>query len=334
MKWLNWFKDKNKIKNISTDSNLANIYQDEISGTNPYTHKIKGNVTIADIVLLWWYSVVKNPSIKPGYFEYRYGIDAKKRTLFLEENGYLSEADPDTYLKQQTNNKLKDILKRHKLKVSGKKIELIQRILDNLTDSELRVLLPNTSLMPSENGYKLLKEFSYITYGHKHFDGWVTPINMYDKYQEMHKLTSTYYLPGDISFSIYQDVYDNAVKKGQDGLLRNVEYRRSEQLLREGKVKDALVHLLAVIIYDACINEPVDIIDNLLKKSKSLVDDYIIEESEYRELLNHGVRHIFTTHPIGENQLGDIENILIEFHYKSNLKYEKLKKEFIEKYAD
>ncbi len=85
----------------------------------------------------------------PGFWWYHYGVkdlDAKLRSLL--ERGFLEVGSLRAALERETVAGLKELLKANQLKVSGKKAELLQRLLDGVPEEELKKRL-------TEYGYAL-----------------------------------------------------------------------------------------------------------------------------------------------------------------------------------
>lgn len=68
----------------------------------------------------------------------------------------------------KTIPELKAILAEHELKVSGKKGELIRRLMENLSEHELKELFPVGVYIVTEKGQTALKPYSIITANDRH----------------------------------------------------------------------------------------------------------------------------------------------------------------------
>lgn len=92
----------------------------------------------------------------PKYWEYQYNVDAKEVVASLLDKGFLIVGGVDYSLQFEDIKKLKDILTRAGLKVSGKKADLIDRILANIDKHELLKLHLPEYIILSKKGDKLL----------------------------------------------------------------------------------------------------------------------------------------------------------------------------------
>ena len=88
----------------------------------------------------------------------------KKQAL---EDEFIEPAPPLTVAKDSKVSDLKEILKEHNLKVSGKKDELIERLGENLTDDELKKYFKSKTYQISDKGLDFLSKTSYILYIHE-----------------------------------------------------------------------------------------------------------------------------------------------------------------------
>src|SRR5690625_3623368 len=74
-----------------------------------------------------------------GFWWYKYGVrDVKQSLSSLLDRGYLEVGSLQSAIEKETVATLKDILRENNLKVSGKKAELVQRLLDEVPDGQLK----------------------------------------------------------------------------------------------------------------------------------------------------------------------------------------------------
>lgn len=299
--YLNNNKELNKLYKIlynKINDNLKNNEEVDLYEYNDFKVSINRELVIADVIVLWWYSVVKNTETAPAYFHDRYEINFCERRDLLIEKGYLNKPDPITYLNQLKINDLKKILRNKKMKVSGNKKELILRIQQELTFEQLYELPNNRTLIPTEDGYQTLKKYSYIVYGHLHFDGFVTPISMWEKYCEMHAISKTKYPPEDVSWAIYNEIENEEQKKilsnetKQLGKLRNINLKKYQQLKRENINIEAIKILLVVLIIDFCKSDDKMITPNLYKELVILLEKEKINIDKLAELIDEAIRYV------------------------------------------
>ena len=91
----------------------------------------------------------------------------KKQAL---EDEFIEIASPLVAANDAKVTELKEILKEHNLKVSGKKDELIERLGENLTDDELKKYFKVKNYQISNKGLEFLENNNYILYIYKNPD--------------------------------------------------------------------------------------------------------------------------------------------------------------------
>ena len=80
------------------------------------------------------------------------------------KDGFVSISSPLIAARKSTVADLKEILRQHNLKVSGKKDDLIKRLGDNLTVEELEEIFPEKSYELSDMGRQFIDENDYILF--------------------------------------------------------------------------------------------------------------------------------------------------------------------------
>lgn len=99
----------------------------------------------------------------PGYYsESAFGRNAGPALRRLLAGGFLAIGDIRRSIRQKTVPDLKAILSERGLKVSGKKDELVQRLMDNLPGQELRELFPVGVYEITPAGERALAEYAII----------------------------------------------------------------------------------------------------------------------------------------------------------------------------
>ena len=121
-----------------------------------------------EIILLEWSNHKSKHASIPAYFEYDYGLNAAIDRQKLIRLGYLTVASPSESLESLRVPELKDILRSNSQKLSGKKLELIQRITENIDENLYSSAIPIRCLVCTQDGDKLLKKYSHLVWAHKH----------------------------------------------------------------------------------------------------------------------------------------------------------------------
>ena len=131
-----------------------------------------GGLYVAEILLLEYCSYGNYPKPDrgyPGFWWFKYGIrDIGHALESLEKRGFIKWSSPINNLQKFKVSELKQILISAGLSDRGKKVDLIDRIVNNI--SEEHVVLP--SYIPKYEltiiGEKELNENGYVPYMHKH----------------------------------------------------------------------------------------------------------------------------------------------------------------------
>ncbi len=96
--------------------------------------------------------------------EREYNITEDDLNAQAIKDDFISPASPLLSAQKSTVADLKEILKAHDLKVSGKKDELIERLGDNLSLEELEEIFPEKSYELSDKGRDFIDENDYILF--------------------------------------------------------------------------------------------------------------------------------------------------------------------------
>jgi len=137
-----------------------------------YSFPTSKGLYVGEVLLLEYCSYGKYPkpsSGYPGFWWFEYGIrDVGHALESLEKRGFLQWCSLEQRLSAMKTDELKQLLAREGLPASGKKADLIDRIITGITDADQK--LPETSkkytLTPL--GQSELLDNAYIPYMHKH----------------------------------------------------------------------------------------------------------------------------------------------------------------------
>jgi len=181
-----------------------------------------------------------------GFWWYRYGVrDVDKYLRSLLERGFLQIGDLQSAIALENVTVLKEELKKHGLKVSGKKDELILRLISEVSHEELNSRFTKRTYRLTELGKKALEEESYVPYIHRHA---LEDLDIWSLNKIIHQQP---YMP-------YRDkIWGYLNKRSMEhfaardfGLYRNCRHYMSTFLMEERKIKDALGMLSEVAFYD------------------------------------------------------------------------------------
>lgn len=181
-----------------------------------------------------------------GFWWYRYGVrDVDKCLRSLLDRGFLQVGNLQSAIEKETATVLKEELKKYGLKVSGKKDELVQRLITEIPHEELNSRFTKRTYQLTELGKQALDEEGYVPYIHRHQ---IEDLDIWTLNKIIHEPP---YMP-------YRDKIWGYLNKrsmehfaaGNFGLYRNCRHHMYNFLMEEKKVKDALGMLSEVVFYD------------------------------------------------------------------------------------
>lgn len=123
-------------------------------------------LSIGEVILLDWQNGKAPDAITPGYFPYVYGINAPKARRNLINKELLVPAPPEIAIKSLKVTDLKKILSSNSLPMTGRKADLIQRILTKLPTASYSAELPKV-LTLSEKGQSIESKASILIWASK-----------------------------------------------------------------------------------------------------------------------------------------------------------------------
>lgn len=181
-----------------------------------------------------------------GFWWYRYGIrDVQSILSLLVERGFLKIGDLKAVLDRQTAATLKEVMKLHNITTTGKKDELIQRILDKIPESELNKHFPKRTYSLTITGQEALDEEAYVPYIHRH------PVEDLDIWSLNRLVHTKPYMP--YRDKIWGYLNQRSMKHFSEhnyGLYRNCRFSMAQFLKDENKLKDVLAMLAEVVFFD------------------------------------------------------------------------------------
>lgn len=179
----------------------------------------------------------------PGFWWWRYGVkDVHGMLDSLFARGFLCEGDEATALRASTAAELKEFLKSQGLKVSGKKEDLVNRILEEADSSAVRKAFPNRTYALTERGRRVLDGNSSIIEAHKDPEKriWDVPA------RDMNRPPKT----NDERWGEMNASYLAHAAAGDFGLAANTKLRMAGLLASEGRYADAILSLCEVMVFD------------------------------------------------------------------------------------
>lgn len=183
----------------------------------------------------------------PGFWWYKYGVkDVDKCLISLKDRGFLQIGSLRSAIEKETAAVLKDVLKDNRLKVSGKKAELVQRLLDEVSEEKLNTIFTKRTYDLTDAGNEILKKEDYIPYIHRHG---IEDLDMWSLSEKVKNRK-----PGlsfrDVIWGYLNERSMIHIKNSDFGLYRNCRFSMSEFVKEEGKLDNAFSLLSEVIRYD------------------------------------------------------------------------------------
>jgi len=183
----------------------------------------------------------------PGFWWYKYGVkDVDKCLKSLKNRGFLQVGSLKSAVEKETAAVLKNALRENNLKVSGKKAELVQRLLDEVPEEKLNTIFIKYTYELTDAGEEVLKAEEHIPYIHRH------GIEDLDIWSLSEKVKNK--KPGfsfrDVIWGYLNERSMIHIKNGNFGLYRNCRFSMSEFVKEEGKLYNAFSLLSEVIRYD------------------------------------------------------------------------------------
>lgn len=211
-----------------------------------YSTKLMDGFYPGEIILLYWwsYSIKSINSKLPGYFEYKYNINAQTHTKQLREQGYLEFASGADLLNTLGVAELKEILKQYSLKVSGKKQELIERITGNTSKEDLKTRLTHQAYKATPKARELLNKYKCLTWAHH--NGQKTGVSVEDVLKNLDKF---------LKLDSFEDITDELLQKRFAKSLTNKNFGIATSELQflanvTQTPTEALWYYLKIFIYD------------------------------------------------------------------------------------
>lgn len=182
----------------------------------------------------------------PGFWNYQYNINPKEVFVSLVRRGFFEETKSlDNTLNSKTVDELKDILRKNRLKLSGKKSVLIDRILNEMPQNTLANIELKSVYKLSLIGQELINKNEHIIYFHRNSE---YDISIYQAHD--FKMKHTHYSPSDIAFHLLNQQSEEYLTRGDWGLYRNARLNLARVALTENEFEATLNFLFEVCFLD------------------------------------------------------------------------------------
>lgn len=184
--------------------------------------------------LRYWNGKPTSFEIPAYYSESAFGRNAGTALRRLLAGGFLTTGDIRKSIQQKTVPELKSVLTARGLKVSGKKDELVQRLMDNLPSAELHELFPVGVYEITPAGEQALDEYSIIFEEDAHQLG----LSHYRLLKEKESNPST--SDTDILLRVLKQDLSNAQKAGEQETYRVKAMEIARFLNELGRPEEAI----------------------------------------------------------------------------------------------
>ncbi|AKG05557.1 hypothetical protein AAV35_012890 [Salimicrobium jeotgali] len=251
LSWLKKLSGDSENQKNTTDLSSSTKSDGTHFDINPvYRKKLSNDLFPGEVLLLNWINGNSIPESFPNYFAYHYGIDASSSLDRLISGGFLRYATATETITKLKNDELKEILKSHDLKVSGKKADLIDRIQEYLSSNEIEeeVNKYSSKLFLTDKGQEVFEEFYYIVPAHRFGskDGSYNVANAI-KFIKNSKAGVTNY---DIALDLLKKEEKSNLKSENFGLYRNNKLYLYDLHKREAMNDYSFMYILQVFIMD------------------------------------------------------------------------------------
>ncbi len=203
----------------------------------------------AEILLLEYCKFGTYPNPKngyPGFWWFEYGIRNVDAVLkSLESRGFIAMASAKADLPRLTIPKLKEILSAESLDTKGRKSDLVNRILESVSEEKLQSYIPVRRYDVTELGQQEIRENEYVKYIHsrKHSEVSVWDVNIL-----LHKNPNADWR--ESMWSEYEKLLQKYAAEEQDGLYRNVKLQMYYYLKDRLEYEKAYSYLAQVMFLD------------------------------------------------------------------------------------
>ncbi len=224
-------------KNLPSNSNAQSS-----QGDDTQRNTIPPNY--AQTIFLWYTGRKPTAVLKrdqyPSYLFYDCKIqNASKYHKEMIQDGYLEPAPIADCLTTLKLPELKEILQNNGLNTTGKKADLITRIIDNVPEKTLSALFPEKKYILSDKGKAFIEENNDYIKLREH-PNWQISAAEYDAAKGSNNRF----------YDVCWGIFNRRIAQGDLFSHRNTYYNMYTLLKEEGKTQSALEMLLRVLYYD------------------------------------------------------------------------------------
>ena len=151
-------------------------------------HPSKNGLYPHEILMLSYAASYYTDAINNYQAFWFYGYDVTNPTgllLSLSQRGFIEQGDTKSAIMNSTAAEVKDILKKFNLKRTGKKEDLVERLIDRVSISDLDEFFPDKKYKLTQKGQTELAENMYVKYVHSNKNKYVY-FNIWDVNKKLH----------------------------------------------------------------------------------------------------------------------------------------------------
>lgn len=182
------------------------------------------------------------------YWEYQYGINnSELRKIFnsLLDRNYIELGTITDAINMATVPVIKEELKKRGLKVSGKKSDLVNRLISNVPEAEISTAFDKIPYRQTPLGKQIIEKYKWVLLIHKEFRG---QIDMWEFAILMDKSPTTNYL--EYIWEYLEQKCDEHLQHNDYGLYRNAILNLSNFAYKEGEYSKSFDYLCVVTAHD------------------------------------------------------------------------------------
>lgn len=197
----------------------------------------------------------------------------------LERRGFIQPGDLRSAIQNLTVPMIKKELKAIGQKVSGKKAELIDRLLENASLEDLEKKFPVRFYELTESGQQELAENQYVPYLHRH-----KYMSVWEMNDRLNHKNPRHFGYRDLIWQFFNEESLKHLHEGDMGLYRNTRLNMYEFLFEEKRYDQAFNLLCEVIAYDlsGMDNNEFDDIGKKLRLQLALEYDFPYDHSSVK----------------------------------------------------
>lgn len=181
-----------------------------------------------------------------GFWYYEYSVEHPEDVLkSLEKRGFIRPGNLRSAIQNQTVPLIKNELRTIGQKVSGKKADLIDRLLSNVSPEELEKKFPVRFYELTESGTQELTENQYVPYLHRH-----KYMSIWEMNDRINHKNPHHFGYRDLIWQFFNEESLKYINEGEMGLYRCTRLDMYEFLFEEKKYEQAFNLLCEVITYD------------------------------------------------------------------------------------